>query len=407
MEEFFERLNDFHKKYSRYFLMLLLIIAVIAAFYVLPYAAVLFLPFIIGWIVSFAASPMVKFLKKKLHIPYMVGAIITVLLLLSLLALIVVTAVSMVTDASTYIIGNWEWIVETVSEYYTSAYEGLVRWSDSLPFDFMEMLNIDALNGKPGGVSKDIDRMGSEFIADITSIIRPFAGNVATGTISVVKSLPEAIIFIVMLMLSTYFFTSGKEKYHEWYQNNVSEDKKIKMQFIKTECFGALLGMLRAQMILALITACELFVGFLIMGIDNAVVLSLVVAVVDLLPILGVGTVLIPWAVINLLAGGSIFITVGMLVLYFICLSVRNIIQPKILGESIGISSLASLIAIWVGYKIYGFIGMLIMPVIATVLYKFYDVGIFDWFFISHKKVTEEREAALADSGNSKKEDKQ
>ena len=115
MEEFFERLNDFHKKYSRYFLMLLLIVAVIGIFYILPYVAVLFLPFIIGWIVSFAASPMVKFLKKKLHVPYMVGAIITVLILLSLLALIVVTAVSLVTDASGYVIesGNSKITVAT------------------------------------------------------------------------------------------------------------------------------------------------------------------------------------------------------------------------------------------------------------------------------------------------------
>ena len=142
------------------------------------------------------------------------------------------------------------------------------------------------------------------------------------------------------------------------------------------------------------------------MGIDSAAVLALIVAIVDMLPILGVGTVLIPWSAINLLAGGSVFITVGMLVLYLICLSVRNIIQPKILGESIGIGSLASLIAIWVGYKIYGFIGMLIMPVIATVLYKFYDVGIFDWFFLSHKKVTEEREALAVKNSNEKKEDK-
>ena len=83
MEEFFERLNGFHKKYSRYFLMLLLIIAVVVAFRVLPYLIALFLPFVIGWVVSFIASPMVKFLKKKLHVPYRICAIITVLLLLT------------------------------------------------------------------------------------------------------------------------------------------------------------------------------------------------------------------------------------------------------------------------------------------------------------------------------------
>lgn len=393
MEEFFERLNSFHKKYSRYFLMLLLIIAVIIAFKVLPYLVALFLPFVIGWIVSFIASPLVKFLKKKLHVPYGICAVITVLLLLTILALLVVWVVSAISDASVYIIENWESIVKSAAEYFDSAYRGLVNWSDSLPFDFMEMMGMSRTQGSDEifDMSKDIRKIGSDLITGMTSWIRPFAGNVATGTISVVKSLPEAIIFIVMLMLSTYFFTSEKEKYHLWYDEHISESFKTKMHLVKTECFGALLGTLKAQLILTFITAVLLFIGFMILRIENALLLSVLIAIVDLLPILGVGTVLIPWSLINLLAGGSVYTTIGMLSLYLICLSVRNIIQPKILGESIGISALASLVFIWLGFKLYGFIGMLIMPVIATVLYKLYDIGIFDWFFLSHKKVTEEK----------------
>ncbi len=404
MEEFFERLNNFHKKYSRYFLMLLLIGVVVLAFRVLPYAIVLFMPFIIGWGVSLVASPMVKFLKKKLHVPYKISAVITVLILLTLLALLVVLLVSLVSDASSYVIKNWEMIINGAADYFNSAYKGLVEWSDSLPFDFMEMMKINKPAAHSGGynVGKDITELSSDFMSQLTDVLRPFAGNFATGTISVVKSLPGAIIFIVMLMLSTYFFTSGKEKYALWYQENVSEGFKERMHLVKNECFGALLGTLKAQIILTLITSALLFVGFIIMGIDNAALLAIVVAIVDMLPILGVGTVLIPWSLINLLAGGSIFITIGMLVLYLICLSVRNIVQPKILGDSIGIGPLTSLISIWVGYKIYGFIGMLIMPIVATLLYKFYDVGLFDWFFISHKEKTTEKFGLHKEEGGTK-----
>ncbi|MDO5477776.1 MAG: sporulation integral membrane protein YtvI [Clostridia bacterium] len=404
MEEFFERLNEFHKKYSRYFLMLLLIAVVLLAFRVLPYLIVLFMPFVIGWIVSLVASPMVKFLKKKLHVSYRISAVFTVLLLLTLLSLLIVMIISLVSDASGYIIENWESIINAATEYFNSAYKGLVRWSDSLPFDFMEMLKINSPNA-PGSydVGRDFDKLGSELIAQITNLLKPFAGNVATGTLSVVKSLPEAIIFIVMVMLSTYFFTSGKGRRALWYQNNLSEEFRAKMHLVKTECFGALLGTLKAQMILTFITAILLFIGFLVMGIRNAALLSIIVAVVDLLPILGVGTVLIPWSLINLLAGGSIFITIGMLVLYLICLSVRNIIQPKVLGESIGIGALATLVSIWVGYKFYGFIGMLVMPVVATLLYKFYEVGLFDWFFLSHKsKASENNDDGKEEGGESK-----
>ena len=396
MEEFFDRLNLFHKKYLRYFLMLFLIAAVVLFFKVLPYLTVLLLPFIIGWIVSLVASPLVKFLKNKLKVPYMVGAIITVLLLLTLLALIVVTAVSLVSEASVYVINNWEGIVSGLSDYFASAYNGLIEWSDSLPFDFMEMINMGprALpSGRSGadGVSDSITKWGTETISSITRLLRPFAGNVATGTISIVKTLPEAIIFIVMLMLSTFFFTSRRGVYSEWYQKNAPENFRAKMHLVKTECFDALVGTIRAQLILTAITAVELFVGFLLLGIEDALLLALIIAIVDMLPILGVGTVLIPWGIINLLAGGGVYVSIGLIMLYIICLCVRNIVQPKVLGNAIGIDAVASLISIWVGYKLYGFIGMLIMPVIATVLYKLYDIGMFDWFFLSHKKVTEEK----------------
>ncbi len=397
MEEFFGRLNEFHKKYSKYFLMLALILAVVVLFRILPFALKLFMPFIIAWVVSLLASPLVGFLKNKLHLPYKIGAVISVLLLLTLLTLLIMLLISVITGASGYISENWQEMIESISDYINSAYRGLERWSDSLPFDFMEVLEreLGKSNVRPTfktpAISRNIEKMGSDFFEELTSWLLPFAGNVATGTISVVKSLPTIIIFIVMLVLSTYFFTSGKGKFTLWYNAHTSENFRNKLHLIKTECFGAMLGMLKAQFILALITAAELFVGFLVMGIENAAILAVIIAIVDLLPILGVGTVLIPWAIINLLAGGSLYISIGMIILYLICLCVRNILQPKIMGESIGISSLASLISIWVGYKIYGFIGMLIMPVIVTMLYKFYEVGLFDWFFVSHRKTKGEK----------------
>ena len=89
MEEFFGRLNEFHKKYSRFLRMALLILAVAVMFSVLPYLLALMMPFVMGWIISLAAYPLVKMLKKRLKIPYKVGAVITVLLLLTVLTLLI------------------------------------------------------------------------------------------------------------------------------------------------------------------------------------------------------------------------------------------------------------------------------------------------------------------------------
>ncbi len=402
MEEFFERLNNFHKKYSRYFLMLLLIAAVVVVFQILPVFIMLFLPFIIGWAVSLLASPLTKFLNRKLHLPHKVGGVVTVLLLLGLLVLVSSLIISWVTEITGYVSNNWEEITKVATEYVQAAYDGVLKIMEKLPFelnDFIENENFEAL-------FSFIDKSGNidlGFLEDLSSVMRPLAGNVATGTIGIVKSLPEVIIFITILILATYFMTSNKSKFSEWYKNTVPERVKKNMHALRKECFGALWGTVKAQLFLTLITMIELFVGFIILGIDNAAVLALIISIVDMLPILGVGTVIIPWAIINFLAGGSGYITVGLISLYLICFAVRNLIQPKIVGESMGIGSLATLIAIWVGYKLFGFLGMLLMPALATILYKIYDIGLFDWFFLSHKKVTEERERLALE--NEEKED--
>lgn len=386
MEEFFERLNNFHKKYIRFVLMALLICAVVLTLKVLPYFLALMLPFVIGWIVSLVAYPLVKVLKKRLKIPYKVSAIIVVLLLLTLLTLIVMFLVSTVSDFSGDIIENWDDLTKSFEQYIESGIAALDAWSESLPFDFFDAVtkNFDWIELKGDG---DFD-----FAKSIGHWLSPFAGSLAGGTISVVKSLPEAIVFVVMLILSTYFFTGEREKIKALYQKKASDGFSEKLALIKDECFGAFFGWLRAQFILSGITAAELFVGFLILGVKHAALIAVITAFIDMLPVFGTGTILIPWAVINLLMGGSVYFSVGMAVLYIICMSVRNLLQPKILSSSIGLDPLATLISIWIGYKLYGFVGMIVIPIGVMLLYKLYKIGIFDWFFINRKKNEEEKE---------------
>lgn len=380
MEEFFERLNNFHKKYFRFVLMALLIGTTVLILRVLPYAAALMLPFIIGYVISLAASPLVKLLKKRLKIPYKVGAAITVLILLSLVTLAVIFLVGLISDFSGALVDNWDDLYSSFTDYMKEAMDSLERFSDSLPFDFFEVASksFDGLEIKSDG--------GFDLGKSLANVLSPVAGSLADGTISVVKSLPEALIFVVMLILSTYFFTGSREKMRAFYERHASPSVREKMRLIKTECFGALFGYLKAQVILSGITAAELFLGFMLLDVRHAFLIAIITAFIDMLPVFGAGTVLIPWAIINLLTGGGLFFTIGMLVLYVICLSVRNLLQPKVLSQNIGLNSIATLITIWLGYKLYGFLGMILVPVGALLVYKLYQIGIFDWFFVRRNK---------------------
>lgn len=385
MEEFFDRLNKFHKKYSKYFFMLLLIAAVFLGVKALPYVVAVFLPFIIGWIISFVASPLVRFLKKKLHIPYKAGAVVVVLLLLTLFSLLVMLLIWIVSAISNFVAENWEHYFISGAEYMGKAVEALRRLSDSLPVDVFEILESALGENFLKYESASAEEMAKTFGKDMSRWLGPFAGNVATGTISIVKGIPDAVIFAIMLVLSTFFFTGESEKITALY-HKVPESRREKIHIMTKEGFGAIGGWIKAQFVLSGITAAELFIGFLALGIESPFVCAVIIAIIDLLPVLGAGTVLIPWAVINLLIGGSIYITIGLIILYFICLSVRNLLQPKILSDSIGLNPIVSLMSIWVGLKLYGFIGMILVPVFAMLVYKFYELGLFDWFFKSSEE---------------------
>lgn len=391
MEEFFDRLNRAHKNYARYVYMLLLIAAVIVLFRILPYLFALLSPFVIAWFISLIASPLARMGKQKLHIPYHVSAVITVLLVLSILTLVIIVLVSAISSGWGLLAENWEEIYHTATKYGALLAERVVAFSEKLPFDMPEFFR-DYLKEAQREANAEVPSLlGGQLMQSLSEWLRPVAGNVASGTITVVRSIPEVLVYAIMLILATYFFVSGKETFSRFYKKKTSVRLQQKLYMIRKECFGALFGWIRAQFILSGITALLLFVGFLILGVKSAWLLALITALVDLLPVLGTGSVLLPWALISLFAGGTLSFSVGLVALYFICLAARNILQPRILSDNIGLSPLAMLIAIWIGYKLYGFIGMIIIPVFAMLLFKLYDVGVFDWFFLSHAASSDKR----------------
>lgn len=397
MEEFFSRLNRFFKNYGRFFLMALLIAAAIIAVRVFPYALALMSPFVIAWILAVLASPLVRFLKKRLHLPSPIGAALAMLVILALAVFLTILAVSGVTRLSDSVIENWEDIcdsVQTYAESLVTRVESLAAsWSYEIPDEVQTYVDgIIANTGTSGGMLKDV--LGWAL---------PAFGNVAGGTIRFLISLPGAILYAVILLLATYVFTARRDTFKERFMNAVSDKTAKTLRLIKKEGIGALWGYFRAHLILTAITGVELYIGFLILGVKSAPLLAVLVAIVDFLPVFGTGTILIPWAIINLLVGGSVYFSLGMIALYLICLCVRNLLQPRILSESIGLPPIATLLTIWLGYQLYGFWGMLFLPILAMLVYRMYEIGLFDWFFLSHRAVTEENAAKAAAKAAAKK----
>lgn len=132
---------------------------------------------------------------------------------------------------------------------------------------------------------------------------------------------------------------------------------------------------IRAYLLMISITFVQLFIGFRILKIDYAFTIALLTAIVDILPVIGVGTVLIPWSAVLLLSG-DFFTGFGLLIIFIITALIRQFIEPKIIGVSIGLNALATLIAMYAGFKMFGFIGMFTIPLFVIIIKNLNDNGI-------------------------------
>ena len=158
-----------------------------------------------------------------------------------------------------------------------------------------------------------------------------------------------------------------REKVSGFVYKQIPEDWRIKIRSIKEDLLAALLGFIKAQFILISVTFIELLIGYSLIGVKYAFSFALLTAFVDALPILGTGTVLIPAAAFNLVIG-NVPRAIGFIGLYIVIMVVRQSLEPKIMGQNLGLHPLVTLISIYVGMQIFGIIGLFLGPIIVAIL---------------------------------------
>ena len=181
--------------------------------------------------------------------------------------------------------------------------------------------------------------------------------DLATGTIQFAFSLPQALVFILVTILATYFMSSDKHKIAKFLDSQIPSDWLRNTRNVTNNVFMALFGWLRAQLILMSVTFSEVLIGFLIIGIENALLLALIIALVDALPILGTGSILLPWAVIDLLTGNTRQ-GLSLALLWLITLFVRQLIGAQGGGASDRHSSVVYTLWHVSGLQFFGIFGL-------------------------------------------------
>ncbi|MDP4097921.1 sporulation integral membrane protein YtvI [Paenibacillus sp. P96] len=214
------------------------------------------------------------------------------------------------------------------------------------------------------------------FMENVSSYALSLVNTLSAGVLSFAKEIPNMFIFFIVFCVAVFLFSFSLDTMRASVLSFFEEKSRDQVSDVLVSLKKSIFGFLRAQIILCLLTYVETLIGLLILGVDYPLAIALLVMVVDLLPILGVGSVLVPWAV-YLFITGDIFTGIGLLILFIVITVLRRVIEPKVIGDAVGIGALPALVSLYVGFKLVGVIGFFIGPLVIIIYSAIRKAGLF------------------------------
>lgn len=344
------------------------ILIVLVILIALPYLTVYFFPFVIGYIIALLANPVVRFLEKTFRIKRKFGTVIVVLFAISIIIGLLYGIGLFVYSQIEGFRGMLPDLMDNFNNKFEITMQNLELFLSKLPIKF------------DLGIGEDYTNF-NDMLAD-------FGKSLAVPTVEIVKGmakkLPTTVISIIMGILAAYFFIAEREYIPGLYEKVFSYKVRGRMKLVHDNVIGTILGYCKAQLKIEAIMYVILLIGLLILKVPYAPLIALGMAIVDILPFFGTAIILVPWAAIELLLGNYVM-AIGLIAIWGIGQVIRQLIQPKILGDTVGLPAIPTLVLLYIGYKAMGMFGMIISIPVGMALIKLYEVGAFNTFIYSVK----------------------
>lgn len=337
---------------------LLIFLAIIL---LLPKVLVFFLPFVIGWIIALLASPLVRFFEEKVRWKRKASSAFVIVAVIALVVLLL------------YLIGN-----KLLHEAVGLVNELPVMWA-AVEADFTDIAkNLSVFYER---LPVDLRNSISDFGDRIGTVLGDTVSKVSTPTINAVgnfaKQLPAIVIGLIMALLSSYFFVAEKASVSEWLHEHMPPSLRARYLLIKRSLVVAVGGYFKAQLKIEVWMYLLLVIGLGILKVNYALLIALGIACLDFFPFFGTGTVMVPWAIIKILSG-DYTMAIGLLIIWGVGQLARQVIQPKIVGDSVGVPPIPTLFLLYIGYKVGGVFGMIAAVPIGLIIMTMYSEGAFD-----------------------------
>lgn len=344
----------------------------IGLFYVfIKYCLGVLSPFIIAFIVAYALQRPIKWAQKKLHLKsHGIISFLLVLLVVCIIFGVLSIAVLILFDElkgfASYLTTQFSSIDELIVTLENYAMGVIVRLPQSI-------------RGTVGDyVTNAFDSLGEgQSKIDLSMLSAPLS-----GAWSVVKSLPSTILSVVVAVVSCFFMASDYDKVKELVLGFFSDSKRKSVVKTKRTATKAIAKLLKAYATIMAITFAEMFLGLFLLKLIGVydgsyiAIISFVTCIIDIIPVLGTGTVLIPWAVFNLIFG-NFGMGVGLLVIYAAITVIRQIIEPKLVANQAGLPAIVTIMAMFIGVRIFGAFGIILLPFTVIILKLLYDEVVF------------------------------
>lgn len=321
-----------------------------------------FMPFVIGWFISYVASPIVKWLERRLKIVKKLGSAMIIILVLAGVILLV------------YFVGSIIWrecmaLIQNLPDLYEELETGLRQIGDNLNVVFERL---------PEAVQNAWYQMIDNLDQAMGALMQQISEPTVTAASNFVKRIPSILIGFIVTIISAYFFIAEREMVIEW-AKKVSPDPIVRrMSMVMANLKYAVGGYFKAQFKIMLVIFVILLAGFSLIGIHFSILLAIGIAFLDFLPFFGTGTALIPWAVYKFMVGDYRMV-VALVIIYVVSQLVHQLIQPKLVGDSIGLNPLFTLVLIYIGYKIGSVFGMIFAVPVGMIVLNLYKAGAFDY----------------------------
>jgi sporulation integral membrane protein YtvI len=356
MDSFLDRARKFNGDWNdlprRALIVLATCIALVVALAAFPYFAPFVCALVFSWVIRPLARP-INWLFAKIRIPKSIGTLLAVVIVFGL----IVTGLALLTSA---LIGEARDLLVSLPRYQNDAVKYITDQAGRIQAQITDTVGDEALRW--------ITDMLTSALSKLAEMASTFAGHLVSFTWSAVTVLPEVLLFVIFMIMESYYIVADSVENDnftkKWLPARVMSGygrvKKVMLLGVRAQVVTAIVQMFIAMAVL--------LAGFFVLNIEYAVMFAILISVLDALPVIGAGLVMLPMTGYYVIVG-DYMLALGVMVLYCIMLIVKRIMEPKLLGKQMRLRQLTTMVAMYAGFRVMGFIGLITGP-LTLLLFK-------------------------------------